>query len=181
MKLSTKTLMLLILIFIPNHLGCTYVDYTPKISDLSKVKEEVIPEAGDKPESFTDHTSWSEHTCLALNIYHEARSEGELGMKLVAQVTLNRVASKKSYMKDTICEVVKTRNAFEWFSDGKSDIPRNPKAWEQSKRIATQAMNGDFKNLTSSKYFKVCTVDSGFFDKLVFRHKFKRHCFYSEE
>ena len=178
---TIKTLTLLSLLLLSTSVGYSYTPYKPLASDLSEVKEEVVADVGNKPESFTDDSRWSEHTCLALNIYHEARSEGELGMKLVAQVTLNRVASKKPYMKDTICEVVKTKNAFEWFSDGKSDVPRNPKAWEQARRIATQAMNGDFKNLTSSKYFKVCTVDSGFFDKLVFRHKFKRHCFYSEE
>ncbi len=42
--------------------------------------------------------------CLALNIFHEARSESEAGQLAVAGVTLNRVASKR--YPDTVCEVV---------------------------------------------------------------------------
>lgn len=42
--------------------------------------------------------------CLALNVYHEARSENYDGQMAVAQVTLNRVASEK--YPDSICDVV---------------------------------------------------------------------------
>jgi len=42
--------------------------------------------------------------CLALNIFHEARSESEAGQHAVASVTLNRVASKR--YPNTICDVV---------------------------------------------------------------------------
>jgi spore germination cell wall hydrolase CwlJ-like protein len=126
-------------------------------------------------------STWTEHDCLAHNIYFEGRSEGELGMKLIAQVTLNRVRSDKKYHKNSICEVVKTKNAFSWYSDGKSDIPQDTKSWALAKKIATRAMKGDYKNLTNSLYFKVCSVDSSFFDKLRFKHRYKRHCFYTYE
>lgn len=42
--------------------------------------------------------------CLALNIFHEARSESEVGQRAVASVTLNRVASKR--YPNNICDVV---------------------------------------------------------------------------
>jgi spore germination cell wall hydrolase CwlJ-like protein len=42
--------------------------------------------------------------CLALNIFHEARSESMAGQRAVASVTLNRVASK--HYPDNICDVV---------------------------------------------------------------------------
>ncbi len=42
--------------------------------------------------------------CLALNIFHEARSESKAGQRAVASVTLNRVASR--HYPNTICEVV---------------------------------------------------------------------------
>lgn len=42
--------------------------------------------------------------CLALNIFHEARSESKAGQRAVASVTLNRVASKR--YPDNICDVV---------------------------------------------------------------------------
>ena len=42
--------------------------------------------------------------CLALNIFHEARSESMAGQRAVASVTLNRVAAKQ--YPDNICDVV---------------------------------------------------------------------------
>ncbi len=43
-------------------------------------------------------------TCLARNVYYEARGEPEKGQLAVAKVTLNRVASHR--FPDNICEVV---------------------------------------------------------------------------
>ena len=47
-------------------------------------------------------------TCLALNIYHEARGEPKAGQYAVAEVTMNRVASPR--YPNTICEVVYQKN-----------------------------------------------------------------------
>jgi N-acetylmuramoyl-L-alanine amidase len=47
-------------------------------------------------------------TCLALNIYHEARGEPTAGQYAVAEVTLNRVTSTR--YPNTICEVVYQKN-----------------------------------------------------------------------
>ena len=86
----------------------------------------------------------SEITCLALNVYHEARNESLAGKVAVILVTMNRVADKR--FPATICGVVKqgkhwfsakknkwnpTKNRcqFSWYCDGKSDKPTNKKAW----------------------------------------------------
>jgi spore germination cell wall hydrolase CwlJ-like protein len=53
--------------------------------------------------------------CLALNIYHEARSEPRAGQIAVASVTLNRVKSKR--FPGTVCDVV--------MQGGKSAIAAN--------------------------------------------------------
>lgn len=45
-----------------------------------------------------------EVTCLALNIYYEARGEPLSGQQAVAEVTMNRVASPR--FPNTVCEVV---------------------------------------------------------------------------
>lgn len=47
-------------------------------------------------------------TCLALNVYHEARGEPTAGQYAVAEVTLNRVTSPR--YPNTICEVVHQKN-----------------------------------------------------------------------
>lgn len=89
-------------------------------------------------------------TCLAKNIFFEARNQSIEGQVAVAWVTLNRVASDA--YPNTICEVVhqarydsrgnpiKNKCQFSWYCDGKSDrIPNNvvaQRAWEDAQLIA---------------------------------------------
>lgn len=87
-----------------------------------------------------------QHLCLALNIYHEARSESRLGQKAVGLVTLNRVQSQR--YPDTVCDVVHEANVdangnpirnqcqFSWWCDGKSDVPLNVEKWEEIQLVA---------------------------------------------
>lgn len=89
--------------------------------------------------------------CLALNIYHEAKGESELGQRAVAYVTLNRAADDR--YPDDICGVVKQarlgkdgqpkRNQcqFSWYCDGKSDEIQNQEAYEQALQVATVVIN----------------------------------------
>lgn len=72
--------------------------------------------------------------CLAANIYHEARGESTVGKLLVAQITLNRVASDK--YPNSICKVVKQKHQFSWYWDKKSDYPKDTKAWDDALSIA---------------------------------------------
>ncbi len=73
--------------------------------------------------------------CLALNIYHEARGEPTYGQLAVAIVTMNRVRSEK--YPDTVCGVVWQRRQFSWTHDGRSDRPRERRAWKLALEIAT--------------------------------------------
>jgi spore germination cell wall hydrolase CwlJ-like protein len=72
--------------------------------------------------------------CLALNVYHEARSEPDEGKFAVAQVTLNRVRSHR--YPDSVCKVVWQRAQFSWTRDGRSDRPRNVNSWKEALWIA---------------------------------------------
>ena len=51
-------------------------------------------------------------TCLAANIYHEARGESALGQLAVAHVTLNRVLDTR--WPNKVCDVVKEPHQFSW-------------------------------------------------------------------
>ena len=102
-----------------------------------------------------------EAECLALNIYHEARSERTAGMWAVADVTINRV--KSIQFPNTICGVVRQGKVYEswktkrfpnlpdseriynpskgqcqfsWYCDGKSDEPLEPDSWQRAQDIA---------------------------------------------
>jgi len=59
--------------------------------------------------------------CLALNMFFEARNGPLVEQAMVAEVTLNRVASK--HYPDTVCDVVWQRKQFSWTHDGKHDDP----------------------------------------------------------
>lgn len=97
----------------------------------------------------------AEQECLALNIYHEARGAGMTDMKAVAHVTLNRVKSSK--FPDSICSVVYQKNSrasqFSWTTDGKSDIPRNPKAFASASKVAQDAISGAKDITNGALYF----------------------------
>lgn len=75
-----------------------------------------------------------EINCLALNIYFEARSETHEGQLAVGYVTMNRVVSER--FPDSVCGVVWQRKQFSWTHDGKSDRPREKKAWRKAQSIA---------------------------------------------
>ncbi len=82
-----------------------------------------------------------EINCLAKNIYFEARSEPIDGKLAVGHVVLNRVADKR--YPASICEVVRqggeeplNKCQFSWWCDGRSDRPKNARAWQQSLVLA---------------------------------------------
>ena len=104
--------------------------------------------------------------CLAMNIYHEARSENLAGMYAVSDVVLNRVESSR--YPDTVCDVVhqavlskwhleergkevpvRNKCQFSWFCDGKTDTPTDMDSWYQSRLIANQMLEQElFRGIT---------------------------------
>ena len=96
-------------------------------------------------------------TCLAENVYFEARNQGTAGWSAVISVTLNRVKDKR--FPNTVCEVVKqgpTRESwkkngiyypirhrcqFSWYCDGKADQPLESNAWEEAYLLSIHVIN----------------------------------------
>lgn len=89
-----------------------------------------------------------ELTCLACNIYHEARDQPEQGQLAVAMVTLNRL--RTADFPKSICEVVwekgrdhrtgRTVAQFSWTLDDRPDRVTEPAAWEKAKALASRAL-----------------------------------------
>ena len=106
-----------------------------------------------------------EMTCLAMNIYYEARGSN-LGDKAgVADVVLNRVNDTR--YPNTICEVVhqgeqkpswkdetkmvmvRNRCQFSWYCDGKADDPQDEDLWNEAQLIAYQMLEyGTYRGIT---------------------------------
>jgi spore germination cell wall hydrolase CwlJ-like protein len=121
--------------------------------------------------------------CLALNVYHEARSEPETGQLAVAAVTLNRVRSEG--YPDSVCEVVKQggeqrhRCQFSWWCDGKSDRPTEPEAWNNAKRISRLALLGLTEDPTNEAlYYHATYVQPRWSKKMERTARIDQHVFY---
>lgn len=91
--------------------------------------------------------------CMALNVYHESRSEDLRGQVAVANVTLNRVAASK--WPNDVCSVVeqgytkgKPNCQFSWYCDGKSDTPTDTVSWARAVLVANDVMMGYIPDIT---------------------------------
>tara|TARA_B100002019_G_scaffold291972_1_gene313670 strand:- start:2195 stop:2707 length:513 start_codon:yes stop_codon:yes gene_type:complete len=98
-------------------------------------------------------------TCLAKNMYYEARNQGTAGWMAVTAVVLNRVNDDR--FPNSICEVVKegpTRKSwkdpnvripvkhrcqFSWFCDGLSDKPKDKETYRKLFGIADGILGGE--------------------------------------
>lgn len=77
--------------------------------------------------------------CLALNVYHEARSQSFDGQLAVAHVTLNRVDDPR--FPKTICRVVYQTKSFSWtINRGRLAPPREREAWDRAIKVARLAI-----------------------------------------
>jgi spore germination cell wall hydrolase CwlJ-like protein len=78
---------------------------------------------------------------MAVAIYFEARGEPIDGQMLVAETIINRVADER--WPDTACEVIKQPHQFSFYSDGRSNRPRNIEAYTTAVLVAQEALDGD--------------------------------------
>ena len=162
----------------------TYVNSTYKLSTDST--GELYTESSN-PELY----------CLALNIYHESRSDNLAGRFAVADVVLNRVQDTR-YPK-TICEVVKqgpiskwwkeekgkevpvrNRCQFSWYCDGKSDEPKSPQSWRQAQEIAYHlVVNNQFRGITEgATHYHATYVDPSWNRSMIEIGRIGEHIFY---
>ena len=125
--------------------------------------------------------------CLALNVYHEARSEPEAGQYAVAVVTMNRVASSR-YPED-VCKVVYQKSwsekqnrfisAFSWTTDGKENIPYESDAWKKSFKVASDVYYADAEHkVKDALYYHADYVKPRWAKNKIRITKIGRHIFY---
>ena len=115
-------------------------------------------------------------TCLALNIYHEARGEPIDGQVAVAQVTLNRVAHPD--YPDDVCSVVYEANQFSWTSV--RPRVRDRKAYHIATGIAIEALSGDLEAQVSyfAMWYHSVEIEPHWASEKVLEGKIGNHIFY---
>jgi len=93
--------------------------------------------------------------CLAKNVYYEAGGESDKGKAAVAHVTLNRANSP--LFPDSVCNVVyqKSRGVcqFSWVCMRKAQPRTHTDRWEESLRIAREALKGEVRDPTYGALF----------------------------
>lgn len=123
--------------------------------------------------------------CLAVAIYHEARGEGIKGQFAVAEVVLNRVASRK--FPGSICGVVfqgvkPGRFGGCQFSFACDDIPDtmpNKRAADLARRIAQVMLDGGHRGLTGgATYFHTVAVNPSWAKRFSNTAQIGAHLFY---
>jgi len=112
-------------------------------------------------------------TCLALNIYHEARGEGIIGMQAVALVTRNRARVTN---KD-ICEVVYRPNQFSWTIY--NSRVKDPKSFRLAQQVAIDVLEGRVSDITAgSTFFHTTSINPYWANKFIYRKTIGNHKFY---
>lgn len=125
----------------------------------------------------------NELNCLSEAIYYEARSEPRDGQVAVAQVVMNRQASR--YYPGSICGVVyqgserRTGCQFSFTCDGSMDRAPRGRAWTRSQEVALHVYMG-FRpdNTRRATHYHTVAVDPIWNDTLIRTRTIGTHIFY---
>lgn len=124
-----------------------------------------------------------EIACLARAVYHEARGEGETGMRAVAEVVLNRVESRR--FPGSICGVVyqgldnPAGCQFSFACDGSEAASLEPRAWARAAVIAREMVAGAPRPLTDgATHFHTVAVNPNWAQVYPMTAEIGAHRFY---
>ena len=125
-------------------------------------------------------------TCLAMNVYHEARGEPLEGQFGVAEVTMNRVADSR--YPNSVCEVVYQKrwdylrkrhvSAFSWTEFDDVEVPEG-EAWRRAVSVAEATLNGEHSEvLDGAVYYHATYIRPSWTRGKQPVAKIGRHVFY---
>jgi hypothetical protein len=120
-------------------------------------------------------------SCLAYNIYHEARSESVEGQVAVAQVTMNRVFSER--WANNPCDVVRAHKQFSWTLKKGSDKwhIKDKKAWKLANTIAYNTIHNNYKYKMRSLHYHTKKVNPKWNKKMTVEAIIGNHIFLMED
>jgi spore germination cell wall hydrolase CwlJ-like protein len=117
-----------------------------------------------------------EHKCLSNALYFEARGESKDGIIAVGNVIINRVNSSK--FPNTICDVINQKGQFSYKWDGKSDIPKNKKKYQEIQIIALDIINNKKVLPNTALFYHNNKVKPYWSNKYICIKKIGNHIFY---
>ena len=113
---------------------------------------------------------------IALNIYHEARSDPPFAQIAVAHVTINRIKQSGTSAK----EVVYKPYQFSWVYQKENHWPDDIKSFAKSVEYAIIAINGHDFTDGSTFYYKKGTKKPYWTKEKIYVASFGSHKFYKE-
>jgi len=115
--------------------------------------------------------------CLADNLHYEARGESLAGIRAVASVVLNRVASKR--WPNSICRVVYQSKQFSWANDYRARNPKLVAYTQKVQRVVVKAMAGRLKdNTRQATHYHTLAVYPKWASRLKMTEVIGFHVFY---
>jgi spore germination cell wall hydrolase CwlJ-like protein len=126
----------------------------------------------------------AEHKCLSEVLYYEARGEGSIGQKAIAEVVFHRMNHGK--YGQSICAVVyggakKAGCQFSFTCNGDLKRPRQPAAWHRAEVLAARILTGEIplQNSTGgATNFHAISVSPEWADTLEKTTQIGSHIFY---
>ncbi|SCZ68756.1 Cell Wall Hydrolase [Epibacterium ulvae] len=125
-------------------------------------------------------------SCLAEALYFEARGETVKGQFAVAEVIMNRVASKR--FPNSLCAVInqgtgrKYQCQFTYTCDGHKEVIREPKAYERVAKVARLAMDGAVSKVTDgATYYHTTAVRPSWRRAFTQTARIGVHMFYRDD
>ena len=118
--------------------------------------------------------------CLSLAVFWEARGEDPSGQRAIVHVVQNRVAH--GAWPNDACAVIKQKNAFSFYWDGKDENPKDAKAWAEAQRAVREAWQNPWENMGATHYHADYVSPAWSRSANMTRlGKIGRHIFYVEE
>ena len=128
---------------------------------------------------------------LAMVGYHEARGEGERGMRAVMEVVMVRVGNDR--FPDDVCKVVYQPSndinnrplacAFSFTCDRRINLATmNTKRYSEAKTIAKEVYHTDRKYIGNADHYLNCNIQHrvAWVNKMRYIGRTGKHCFYKE-
>ena len=117
--------------------------------------------------------------CLAVNAYHEARSESDHANLMIMAVVYNRMKDKR--FPNTLCDVVFQKAQFSWTNDGLSDKLSNEKQYNRLYKLAEKFLTSPSKFVKDSKgvnHYHTVEVSPHWKDSMRYVKTVENHKFY---
>lgn len=110
---------------------------------------------------------------LTLNVYHEARSEPQIGQMAIVHVTLNRANERKLSVKD----VIRQPYQFSWTFQKSSYIPDDPNAFFQCMQSVAKALKSkDFTH--GATHYHLNSINPDWASAYTYIDQYGSHKFY---